>query len=105
MVPAKQHKYTPDYVLPNGVVIETKGRFLTEDRQKHLLIRAQYPDLDVRFVFSNPRAKIRKGSPTSYADWCEKHKFKYNAKVVPKEWLEEDVRASQSTIETIRSSD
>ena len=104
LVPAKEHKYTPDYVLPNGVIIETKGRFLTDDRQKHLLIRKQYPELDIRFVFSNPKAKLRKGSPTSYADWCDKNNFRYNAKTVPKEWLvEKAVRASQKTINSMRS--
>jgi len=29
-IPASEHTYTPDYILPNGIVIETKGRFLLE---------------------------------------------------------------------------
>jgi hypothetical protein len=104
LVPATQHKYTPDYVLPNGIIIETKGRFLPDDRKKHVLIREQYPGLDIRFVFSNPKAKLRKGSPTSYADWCEKNGFLYNSKTVPKDWLEEKiVRASIKIINNIRS--
>ena len=37
--PQKTHRYTPDFILPNGIIIETKGRFLTKDRQKHLLIK------------------------------------------------------------------
>ena len=44
--------YTPDFLLPNGIIIETKGRFTPEDRRKHLLIKKQHPDLDIRFVFS-----------------------------------------------------
>ena len=52
--PVKPRKYTPDFTLPNGIVIESKGRFLTADRQKHLLVKQQHPDLDIRFVFSNP---------------------------------------------------
>jgi hypothetical protein len=28
--------YTPDFILHNGIIIETKGRFLTLDRRKHL---------------------------------------------------------------------
>ncbi len=81
--------YVPDIQLPNGIFIETKGRFLTADRKKHLLIKEQHPDLDIRFVFSNPNAKIRKGSKTSYADWCDKHGFLYAKEVIPIEWVKE----------------
>jgi hypothetical protein len=80
--------YTPDFILPNGVIVETKGRFVPDDRKKHLRIKEQHPDLDIRFVFSNSRAKIRKGSKTSYADWCDKHGFVYADKRIPDEWLE-----------------
>ena len=27
--------YTPDFILNNGIIIETKGRFLAADRRKH----------------------------------------------------------------------
>lgn len=87
--PERTAKYTPDWQLPNGIIIETKGRFVTEDWQKHLLVKAQHPDLDVRFVFSNPQARISKTSATSYAMWCEKNGFKYAAKLIPEEWLRE----------------
>lgn len=87
--PAKKAKYTPDFVLPNGIIIETKGRFLTADRQKHLLIKQQYPDLDIRFVFSNSRQRISKQSKTTYADWCEKHGFAYADVSIPDTWLKE----------------
>ena len=75
--PATQHKYTPDFRLPNGIFIETKGRFVLADQQKHILIKAQSPELDIRFVFQNSKNKIRKGSKTTYADWCIKHGFLY----------------------------
>lgn len=88
-VPASKHTYTPDFELPNGIIIETKGRFVTADRKKHLLVKEQHPELDIRFVFSNPRAKISKVSKTTYADWCDKYGFKYAAKMIPKEWLDE----------------
>ena len=35
--------YTPDFILPNGVIIESKGRFTTVDRKKHLLVKKQHP--------------------------------------------------------------
>lgn len=87
--PARKSKYTPDFRLPNGIYIETKGRFTTDDRQKHLLIKEQHPHLDIRFVFSNSRSRISKQSTTTYADWCAKHNFKFHDKVVPTAWIKE----------------
>lgn len=87
--PAKSRTYTPDFILPNGIIIETKGRFVTADRQKHLLVKAQHPELDIRFVFSNSRSRISKLSSTTYAMWCEKNGFEYADKLIPKEWLKE----------------
>lgn len=88
--PAKMRTYTPDFVLPNGIIIETKGRLTVKARKKHLWVQEQHPDLDIRFVFSNPNNKIYKGSKTSYGDWCEQYDFKYAKKLIPKEWLEEE---------------
>lgn len=79
--------YTPDFKLPNGIIIESKGRFVQADRKKHLLIKQQYPTLEIRFVFSNSKAKIAKGSKTTYGDWCTKNGFVYADKLIPKEWL------------------
>lgn len=87
VVPESVHKYTPDFILPNGIIVETKGRFTLPDRKKHLLIQKQRPDLDIRFVFSNSKTKISKGSKTSYADWCTKNNFIYADKEIPEEWL------------------
>jgi hypothetical protein len=86
--PEKKRTYTPDFPeLPSGIIIETKGRFTTEDRQKHLWIKQQHPHLDIRFVFSNSRTRIRKGSPTTYADWCQKNGFLYADKLIPESWM------------------
>ncbi len=87
--PAKNATYTPDFVLPNGIIIEAKGRFLTADRQKHLLIKDQFPDYDIRFVFSNSNTRISKQSKTTYAKWCEAKGFQYADKFIPEKWLEE----------------
>ena len=88
-VPSRVARYTPDFVLRNAIVIEAKGRFDTSDRQKHLLIKEQLPDLDVRFVFSNPNTKISKRSTTTYALWCKHHGFKYAARRIPPAWQRE----------------
>ena len=85
----KPRHYTPDFILENGIVIETKGRFVSNDRRKHVEIKKQYPELDLRFVFQNSRAKLYKGAKSSYGDWCKRHGFKYAQKVIPDEWLEE----------------
>lgn len=87
--PVKPRKYTPDIDLLNGIIVESKGRFLTSDRQKHLLVKAQHPDLDIRFVFSNSRTRISKQSQTTYARWCQTHGFAYADRRIPLEWLRE----------------
>lgn len=87
--PETYHRYTPDFVLPNGIIIEAKGLFESKDRKKHIYIKDQHPSMDIRFVFSNPNAKIYKGSKTTYADWCTKHGFKYALKLIPTKWLKE----------------
>ncbi len=89
IVPATQHTYNPDFRLPNGIIVETKGRFVAADRKKHQLVKEQHPELDIRFVFSNSKNKISKNSKTTYGMWCEKNGFKYADKVIPDSWFEE----------------
>lgn len=81
--------YTPDFVLPNGIVIETKGYFLPADRTKHLAIKAQHPNIDLRFIFQNPKQRLNKTSHTTYEAWCVQHGFIYAAKWIPQTWLNE----------------
>ena len=87
--PETHHTYTIDFTLPNGILIETKGRWVLEDRKKHMLIKKQHPELDIRFVFMNPNGKIRKGSKTTYANFCDKHDIIWAAKTIPQEWYNE----------------
>lgn len=82
--------YTPDFMLDNGIIVETKGLFDSEDRRKHLEVRRQHPSLDIRFVFSNAKAKLYKGSKTTYADWCDKNGFLWSHRVIPEEWLKQE---------------
>jgi hypothetical protein len=79
--------YTPDFILPNGIIVESKGRFVSDDRKKHLKVREQHPNLDIRFVFSNSRGKLSKGAKSTYGEWCNKHGFIYADKRIPDEWL------------------
>jgi len=89
--PSRLSTYTPDFRIGN-LYIETKGRFMVADRQKHILIKEQHPDIDIRFVFSNPKQRISKSSRTTYAMWCEKHGFLYAKESIPHQWLIEAVQ-------------
>ena len=79
--------YTPDFILDNGIIIESKGIFDSEDRRKHLCIKSQYPKLDIRFVFSNAKSKLYKGAKSRYCDWCEQKGFKWAHRIIPEGWL------------------
>lgn len=85
--PSTPHKYTPDFILPNNIIVEAKGIFSSADRKKHLLVKEQHPDLDIRFVFSNSRNRLYKGSKSTYADWCNRHGFLFADKEIPTSWL------------------
>jgi hypothetical protein len=86
VVPASEHTYTPDIVLPNGVLIELKGYLDADARKKYVLVKSQSPDLDLRFVFQNASKPIRKGSKTSYGIWATKNGFIWSQGSVPTEW-------------------
>ena len=62
--------YTPDFVLSNGIIIETKGMFTAA-------------------VVENSRRKLRKGAKSTYGEWCIKHGFRYYDRVIPEDWLKE----------------
>src|SRR6056300_1667398 len=81
--------YTPDFILDNGIIIETKGMFTAIDRRKHLAIKKQHPTLDIRFVFENSRRKLRKGAKSTYGEWCIKYGFRYYDRIIPEDWLKE----------------
>lgn len=99
--PEQVRSYTPDFYITTDsgkqIIVETKGLWDAEDRKKHLRIKQQHPDLDIRFVFTRSKAKISKRSNTTYADICEgrgrgpfrRITWKYSDKVIPDEWIRE----------------
>ena len=101
IIPSKKATYLPDFYITTKtgkkIIIECKGIWVYADRFKHLLIKQTHPELDIRFVFSNPKNKIRKGSKTTYADVCDGKgrglfkdvKWKWASKKIPLEWLNE----------------
>ena len=83
-----QHTYTPDFVLPNYVYLETKGYWDPADRRKVLAVKRDNPDIDIRMVFQSPYNTISKKSKTTYAKWCDKHGIPWSAyHEIPLEWL------------------
>tara|TARA_Y100001970_G_scaffold195119_1_gene237154 strand:+ start:8739 stop:9101 length:363 start_codon:yes stop_codon:yes gene_type:complete len=83
-----QHLYNPDFILPNGIYLETKGYWEPADRRKILAVIKDNPDIDLRMVFQAPFNKISKRSKTTYAQWCEKHGIKWAAvHSIPIDWL------------------
>lgn len=101
LVPASIHEYTPDFWLPKKdgtwIVVETKGIWDYDDRLKHVWIKKEYPNLDLRFVFTNSRTKTSKGAKQTYADICEGRgrgvfrdlTWQYADKKIPEAWLYE----------------
>lgn len=98
-VPERNSKYITDFVVgdeANPIVIEAKGRFAhhqssdAKERQKFILLKQQYPDLDIRFVFQSRNTKIYPGSKTTVSQWAETHGFLWADKgKIPQEWLDE----------------
>ena len=87
-VPSSKHIYTPDFILPNGVIIEVKGKLDRDTRKKMALVREQHPDLDIRFLLMRDN-KISKTSKTRYSDWLTKHGYDYHVSLeghIPEEW-------------------
>lgn len=80
--------YTPDFILPNGVILEAKGYFKPADRRKMVAIKKQHPHLDIRMVFQQPKNTLTKTSKTTYSDWAEKYGFPWApAHNIPAEWF------------------
>ena len=87
----KPRTYTPDfYLVETDIYVEAKGHLDRGDRTKMILIKAQYPELDIRFVFMNANNKIYKGSKTTYSMWADKQGFEWAEKNIPVEWLKND---------------
>lgn len=82
-------KYHPDWLLPNGIIIETKGKLDADDKAKMRAVKKFHPHLDIRIVFQNANNKVRKGSKTTYGEWATKAGYLWASGTVPKAWLKE----------------
>ena len=83
-----QHNYTPDFLLPNHVYLETKGYWDAADRRKVLAVKRDNPLIDLRMVFQSPYNTISKKSKTTYAQWCDRHDIPWTSyHEIPLDWL------------------
>ena len=81
------HEYIPDFILENGIIIEAKGYFRRPDEiAKMRAVKYSYPDLDIRFVFSNADKPIPRQKQT-HGQWAERHGFLYATGRIPEDWL------------------
>lgn len=88
--PARTARYIPDFRLPNGILIESKGRLTQPDRAKMLLVTKDHPELDIRFVFQRANQRITKSrNSLTYWEWAEKHNFRWTEGTIPEEWFNE----------------
>ena len=82
------HNYTPDFLLPNGIYLECKGYWDSEDSRKIRNVVEQNPELDVRMVFQNPFNRISKKSKTTYAKYCDKIGIRWTSFTnIPIDWF------------------
>lgn len=78
-------RYQPDFVLPNGIIIEAKGRLDVWDRRKMIAVKAQHPHLDIRFVFQKASMKLSRAGKT-YGEWADAVGFPWSEGTIPLKW-------------------
>lgn len=89
--------YIPDFVITkrdgSKIYIEAKGLgklggFDDVARRKMTIIKATYPDLDLRIVFQKD-GPLKKGMKMRASDWAQKYKFVHAFGVIPEDWFSE----------------
>lgn len=87
----KSHWYTPDFFLPNGVIIEAKGKFAQTDRRKvERTIKEHGVDIRMLFLRNNLIGR-KQHTSTRYSDWCDQRGIKWSlwpTDKIPQDWLD-----------------
>ena len=87
-----ERHYIPDLSV-GTMIVELKGYLRQDSQRKMKAIKAQYPDLDVRFVFQKASATIqgakkrKDGSKMTCGEWADRQGFVWAEGTIPKEWL------------------
>ncbi len=90
-------KYTPDFILPNGVMVETKGLLTPEDRRKMIAVKAAHPDKDIRFCFMRADTKLsRRPGALAYWQWAERHGFLWCEGHIPTTWYTHAIQVPEA---------
>lgn len=88
-----ERHYVPDLKV-GTMYVELKGYFRQDAQRKMKAVKAQHPELDIRFVFQNANATIqgakkrKDGSKMTCAEWAERNGFVYSEGTIPEEWLQ-----------------
>jgi len=87
----KERWYTPDFFLPNGIIIEAKGYFKPTHRKTILDAINGDNELTVDNLYLLFQRNNKYGrADKRYSDWCEQHSINYAISLngeVPKEWI------------------
>jgi hypothetical protein len=77
--PEKRRRYLVDFTFDSHphLILEVKGRFTAQDRQKMLLVKEQHPDKHIIMLFGRAKNTLSKKSETTYADWCNKNDISF----------------------------
>ena len=81
--------YLPDFVLPNGIIVEAKGYLDAASCRKMKAVKASNPLLDIRFVFQDANGKRNKRAKLKNWQWAEAHKFPWAEGTIPASWWKE----------------
>lgn len=85
----QERSYTPDFFLPNGIIVEAKGIFTSHDRKIAAAMQEQYPNLEIRLLFQRNNWLTRQHKST-YGDWCDRKGIRWAVGKVPEDWLLEN---------------
>ena len=87
-----ERHYIPDLKI-GTMFVELKGYFRQDAQRKMKAVKAQHPELDIRFVFQKADAKIngakkrKDGTNMTCSEWAERNGFVWAETTIPKEWL------------------
>lgn len=88
-----ERRYIPDLRLSETLYVELKGYFRQDAQRKMKAVKAQHPELDIRFVFQKADATIqgakkrKDGSKMTCSEWAERNGFAWAEETIPEEWL------------------
>ena len=84
------YRYIPDFILPNGIIVEAKGYLRPRDRTKMRKVKEQNPELDIRLVFQRADQKLTKSKNSeTYGEWASRIGFPWAEGDIPLTWWEE----------------